>query len=383
VLVGTGGYAELYVRILLDGKAGDYLRFAAVVDPYARKSALYERFKGIVPIYERMDDCYKEHAADFTIISTPIHLHYSQSATALEHGSHVLCEKPLVPSVAQLDSLAEKCRAAGKTLSVGFQQCYSGVMRSVKKRIIAGEFGKPIRLKAFISWPRDWGYYERAQWAGKLKLPNGELVRDSVFTNAVSHYMQNMLFLLGRSMGESASLDSAAVECYRANDIETFDTLALRGEASGAEVYFATTHATNYTINPAFIYEFEKAVVTANLFTFGDQLEVHHRNGVVENLGDFYSEGIENKPVYTARSILGERDFDCPIEAVRPFTLLSDKVFTQAEFNAFPDELCVKDAHARLTYIKGLHLDLVGCFNAWKLPSEAGLPWAKSPVVLK
>ena len=378
VLVGAGGYAELYLELLLDGKSDDYIDFTAVVDPYAKKSALYKKFKDIIPVYDRMEDCYKNHPADFTIISTPINLHYSQCITALENGSHVLCEKPLVPSTDQLDSLEEKCKKAGKTLSVGFQQCYSNVLRGLKKRILDGEFGKPVCLKAFISWPRVLDYYERAPWAGRLKLSGGELVRDSVATNATSHYLQNMLWLLGGQMDEAAGLNNILVECYKAYDIETFDTMVMRGHASGTEICFVTTHATNYTINPVFVYEFEKARIMANLFTFDDRLEIHHKNGIVEDPGNLFCDGVEKKPVYTVQSILGERDFDCPVKTVRPFTEFFDKVFEQVEFYHFPDEYIVRDIPARQTYVKNIHLDLYECFLARKMPSEVGFPWAKS-----
>jgi len=382
VLVGAGGYAELYLELLLDGKSDEYIDFSAVVDPYARKSALYERFKDKIPIYDSLEDCYNYHPTDFTIISTPINLHYSQCKTALEHGSHVLCEKPLVPSMEQLESLEEICRTTGKTLSVGFQQCYSNVMRGLKKRVLDGEFGKPVSLKAFISWPRVLDYYDRAPWAGKLNLPDGGLVRDSVATNATSHYLQNMLYLLGGQMDEAADLNDTTVECYRAYDIETFDTMAMCGRASGADVCFITTHATNYSINPVYVYEFEKACITANLFTFNDQLEIHHKSGIVENLGNLYGDGIEYKPVYTVQSILGERDYDCPVKTVKPFTEFFDKVFEQVEFNDFPDKFIVRDIPVRQTYVKNIHLDLYNCFCEGKMPSEKGFPWAKSAAVM-
>ena len=401
ILIGTGGYAETYLKILLDSATGadstagvdaaadidvvagsvetikNYLRFITIVDPYAKKSPHYERFKNVIPVYEKLEDCFNEHSADFTIISTPIHLHYDQCITALEHGSHVLCEKPLVPCLSQFESLEEKCKTTGKTISVGFQQCYTELMRGLKKRILSGEFGKPVRLKALTCWPRDWDYFGRAAWPGKLTLPGEGLVRDSVITNATSHYLQNILFLLGEEMDEAADLKNASFECYKANDIETFDTIILRGTASNAEVYFSTTHAVNYTINPMMVYKFEEATIISNLFNRDDKIEVHHKNGNVEHHGTYYTDWVENKPLYTAMSILGEREFDCPMKMVKPFTKITEKIFTKADFIPFPDDYIVKDSKNKLTYVKSLHLDLLDCFNSCKLPSEAGLPWAK------
>ena len=379
-MIGAGGYAELYAEHLLEDTFEEYLNFTAIVDPYAKKSSLYDKFKDKFPVYDHMEDCYKKHETDFTIIATPINLHFKQCITALDHGSHIYCEKPLVPSVAQLDSLDKKCKDAGKTMSVGFQQCYSNVIRGIKERILANEFGKPVRLKTFISWPRPWKYYQRAAWIGRLETPDGELTRDSVISNATSHYIQNILYLLGSEMDEAVELTNTAVECYKVNDIETFDTIILRGEASEAEVYFSASHAVNVNKRPIIIYEFEKACITANVFDQEDQIQIQHKNGIIESPGSIYGDATRNRPLYTAQSILGERDFDCPGKTVRPFTKLIDEIFTQTEFNKFPDEFIIKDTQVKQTYVKSLYHDLQKCFDKWKLPSEIGLSWARNAV---
>jgi len=385
VLVGAGGHGVSYVGLLLNGNMGEYLKFSAVVDPYAKNSSHYEQFKNVVPVYERLEDFFADNSADFTIISTPIHLHYGQCVKALENGSHVLCEKPLVPTVEQYHLLEQKIQESGKTVSVGFQWCYSEVTLELKRRILAGEFGKPVCLKSFVSWPRGWQYYTRGSgWAGKIKTAGGEPVHDSVASNATAHYIQNMLFLLGDSMEESAGLKNISVECYKANDIESFDTIAFRGEASGAEVFYAASHAVNYQVDPVMYYEFEKASIVVNFFSYDYfQCTVHHRDGKIENLGSALANGDKNKLLYTAQSILGERDFICTAKTAKPITVFIDNIFNQAQFNIFPGEFIVKDTNEKRTYVKNLHLDLLRCFNLGKLPSELALPWAKMPAVIK
>lgn len=402
ILVGAGGYGGTYVNLLLNknnennennnhsndnNKISEYLNFCAIVDPYAQKANSYERFKDIIPVYENLEDFFAKNTADLTIISSPIFLHYSQCVTALENGSHVLCEKPLVPTIGQYNLLAEKIKSSGKTVSVGFQWCHSEIMLQLKQRILAEELGKPVCFKSYVSWPRDWQYYARGGgWAGKVKTPSGEPVHDSVASNATAHYIQNMLFLLGGTMEESASLTNTAVECYKANEIEAFDTIIFRGEAGGAEVYYAASHAVNYQVNPMMIYEFEKASIFVNVFEQDSKCTVHHRNGKVEYFEDYKTaigNGDKNKLLNTAQSILGERDFTCTAQTVRPFTAFIDTVFSQVKFHNFPDEYVIKDAKEERTYVKHLHLDLLNCFRARKLPSELALPWAKTAFVLE
>ena len=387
VLVGAGGYGETYVNLLLSGdeEIKKHLRFAAVVDPYAQKSRRYGQFKDIVPIYERLEDFFAENSADITIISSPIQFHYGQCTTALEHGSNVVCEKPLVTTLEQCDSLAKKAQECDKILTVGFQWCYSEVMLGLKKRILAGEFGKPICLKSFVSWPRDREYYTRGGgWAGKIKTSDGEPIYDSIASNATAHYIQNMLFILGDSMEKSASLENTSVECYKANNIESFDTIAFRGEAGGAEIFYAASHAVNYQINPIMCYEFEKASIYVNVFNQDSRCIVHHRDcdGRIENLGDALGNGDKNKLLYAAKNISGEQSSICTTATVRPITAFIDAVFNQIPFNFFPDEFITQDADAGLTYVKNLHLDLMRCFNSGKLPSELSLPWSNSANLL-
>jgi len=256
-------------------------------------------------------------------------------------------------------------------------------MLGLKERILAGEFGKPVCFKCFVSWPRDRAYYARGGgWAGKIKMPDGEPINDSVASNATAHYIQNMLFLLGGSMEESAYLHGVSAECYKANEIESFDTVAFRGEANGAEVYYAASHAVNYQVNPLMYYEFEKASVLVNVFEQDFLCRVHHRGGPVENLGAAIADGDKNKLLNTAKRIFGEQVFICTQKTVKPFTVFIDALFNRVPFYRFDNEFIVKADGPERVYVKNLHLDLARCFDLGKLPSELALPWSKPPATL-
>jgi len=364
ILVGAGGYGETFINILLSNTLKEHVTFAGVIDPYIKNSRMYEAIKSAVPIYDNLDDFFRENTADLTIISTPIHLHFSQCITAMENGSHVLCEKPLVPTLGQLKALEQKSKETGKVLSVGFQTCFSDVFTALKARVISGEFGKPIRLKSLVCAPRGWGYYSRGSgWAGKIMTEAGEPIYDSVASNATAHYIQNMLFILGESTGTSADLHESFVECYRANNIESYDTIVFTGQAANAEIFYAATHASNFYMNPVMEYRFEKADMLVNVFSQDFHLVIHHRDGRIEDLGELTGNGEVNKILHTAQSILGQGELTCSLETVRPFTAFIERVFMQTPVKNFPDALIVKDAVAEQTYVKGLHLDLMTCFN--------------------
>ena len=371
VLIGAGGYGALYVDWLLDAK--DYFNLVGVVDPYAKNSTRYKRLNKI-KIYKQLEDFFAENTADLTVISTPVHLHYSQCYMALQKNTHVLCEKPLVPTIKQLDNLDEQVKKTGKTLTVGFQWCFSQIILGIKRRILDGDFGRPVTLKSFVSWPRDWVYYARS-WAGKVKTEEGHIVYDSVASNATAHYIHNMLFLAGLTMESAADLHNAKVECYRANNIESFDTIALEGEAAGSKIFFAASHATNYLIEPVMHYTFEKATILANVINQDFVFTIHHKDGRVESLGKTLDNEDNNKVIFTAQSIWGQRPHICTLRTVRPITSFIDKLFEQVPFYDFPN--VIKDSQTKATYVGHLHLDLLDSFNREKLPSELGLFWAR------
>jgi len=67
----------------------------------------------------------QKQAVDLTIIASPVPFHLEQASLALRAGSHVLCEKPLVPlwvaAVWPAEVEAEICRS--KPIS-GFGTCF-------------------------------------------------------------------------------------------------------------------------------------------------------------------------------------------------------------------------------------------------------------------
>ena len=380
VLVGSGGFGATYVKKFLDNETDDFA-LMAIVDPFAANSSEFDRFNGVYPVYETLEEFFGTGAeADFVIIATPIHLHYGQCITALENGAHVLCEKPIVPTIKELDALEFKAKEAGKTLSVGFQSCYSEAILGLKTRIIKGDLGKPISLKTAASWPREHAYYSRNSWAGKVKTDDGQTIYDSVISNATSHYIHNMLFLLGGDMESSAMLENAEVEVYRANDIESFDTCFLRGDAYGTSVYYATSHATNHLYGPTSIYCFENATVLKSIFDQNHEIVIHYKNGKIENLGGYSIYGSNEMMNKIAKSLNGLMPPVCTPHTVRPFTALVEAIFTQAPVNVFPNDYIV--TNDKQTYVKHLHIDLMECFAGNKLPSELMKPWAKEPVRL-
>jgi len=273
VLVGIGGYGEGYVdellkkyyegKLLAKYKGEKIFEVVGAVDPFPEKSKKLDLIKDKgIPIYNTLEEFYAVSRADLAVISSPIQFHREQVCLALEKGSNVLCEKPISATVQDARKMIEAEEKYGKFVAIGFQWSYSDTIQKLKHDINQGLFGKPLRFKTIVLWPRDNKYFERG-WAGKKKDSSGNWILDSVASNATAHFLHNMFYVLGDKPDASDYPVSIKAELYRANDIENYDTAAFRiMTEKNVELLFLTTHAVQYREGPIFQYEFENAVIT-------------------------------------------------------------------------------------------------------------------------
>ncbi|MBC7650777.1 MAG: Gfo/Idh/MocA family oxidoreductase [Deinococcales bacterium] len=91
---------------------------------------------------------------DFVSIVTPNHLHFEPAMMALEHGFHVVIDKPLTFNYEEAVALQKKVVETGLTLAV--THTYSGypMVKQAKQMIADGVFGK-IR-KIYVEYPQGW-----------------------------------------------------------------------------------------------------------------------------------------------------------------------------------------------------------------------------------
>src|SRR5579871_5033707 len=80
---------------------------------------------------------------DLIDICTPSNLHFEQAVQALAAGRHVVVEKPLAGSLAEVDALAEAERQSGRRVSPIFQYRFGNGLQSFLHLQAAGLVGKP------------------------------------------------------------------------------------------------------------------------------------------------------------------------------------------------------------------------------------------------
>jgi predicted dehydrogenase len=129
---------------------------AAVADPdAAKRTAVAERF-GVRQAYASADEMLAAQPLGGVIIATPHRFHYATARAALEHGAHVLVEKPMTIRVDDARELVGLARERGLELLVGYPWHWNSHMLELRARIEAGAIGAVEHCSClFASTARD------------------------------------------------------------------------------------------------------------------------------------------------------------------------------------------------------------------------------------
>lgn len=84
---------------------------------------------------------------DLVVLGCPNDLHCEFTVLAAEAGKHVVCEKPLAPSLAEADRMIAACRKAGVKLMYAEELCFTPKYVRLKRLVDEGAVGKVYLVK--------------------------------------------------------------------------------------------------------------------------------------------------------------------------------------------------------------------------------------------
>ena len=179
-----------------------------------RDVARAQGIAGDIPVVAEIDAVLASDV-DLVDICLPPHLHVPVAVQALSAGKHVVCEKPLACSLADIDRLEAAAEQAGRQVFPVFQYRYGPAMDQLRALGAAGLLGTPFVASLETHWNRGADYYAvpwRGTWAGEQG-------------GAVLGHAIHMHDLISTVMGPVAEV--GGVLATRVNPIETEDCAAL------------------------------------------------------------------------------------------------------------------------------------------------------------
>ena len=131
---------------------------------------------------------------DAVILTVPHYRHHEIAIYAMEHGVHVLCEKPAGVRASDVRKMLDARDRTGMKLGMFLQQRTIPLFSEVKKLVDSGALGKLRRSNWIMNtyWRPD-SYYASATWRGTWKGEGG-----GILVNQLPHYLDLWLYLCGR-----------------------------------------------------------------------------------------------------------------------------------------------------------------------------------------
>lgn len=117
-IIGTGRIAD---RFIPESKLVSGVSTQGVYNPH-EESARRFADKWEINAYGDLEEFYD--AIDIAYVASPHETHYEYIKSALSHGKHVLCEKPMVLKKSQAEELFQYAREQGRILMEGIKTAY-------------------------------------------------------------------------------------------------------------------------------------------------------------------------------------------------------------------------------------------------------------------
>ncbi|EEP78357.1 conserved hypothetical protein [Uncinocarpus reesii 1704] len=191
-IMATGGIAKSFTKDLLidpaSRGAADILHIVSAVASSSSKVRV-EQFIAELGIpspcaaYDSYEDLARDPNVDIIYIATPHSHHFQNTMLALEHGKHVLCEKPFTVNAAQAKILVETARKKGLFLMEAVWTRCMPLCVQIRDLVRAGEIGEVLRVTADTSvgsdLEKDWSLDHRMV---NMELAGGALLDLGIYS---------------------------------------------------------------------------------------------------------------------------------------------------------------------------------------------------------
>ena len=120
-------------------------------DFYLDPSRVYGSYQEMIEKEKELPD---DLRMDFVSIVTPNHVHYGPAKMALEHGFHVICDKPLAFDLEQSKDLVNTVNETGLIFALTHNYTGYPMVKQARAMIKSGEMGD-VR-KVVVEYPQGW-----------------------------------------------------------------------------------------------------------------------------------------------------------------------------------------------------------------------------------
>jgi len=146
-VIGLGGIANTHVP---GWSSSPYTELVAGSDINPAAFPVWEQKYGIKRFCQDPEELLQDPEIDIVDICSPNMFHTQQVIAALNAGKHVICEKPLAPTPAEIRQMIEARDRSGKLLMTAQHFRFKGISQAMKTEIDRGSLGKIYHARAWM-----------------------------------------------------------------------------------------------------------------------------------------------------------------------------------------------------------------------------------------
>lgn len=180
-LIGCGRISTNHIKAAANNK----LKIIAVCDviPEHMEQVLEKNSINMELEIKRYTD-YKimiqENEIDLISIATESGLHGEIALYCIEHGIHIIIEKPMAMSLKEADTIIALSEEKGVKVAACHQNRFNIAVQEMRKALEAGRFGKLSHGSVHVRWNRNQDYYSQAAWRGTWEQDGGALMNQCI-----------------------------------------------------------------------------------------------------------------------------------------------------------------------------------------------------------
>lgn len=224
-LIGAAGYiAPRHMKAIKD-TGGELIAAFDIADSVGILDSYFPSCEFFTDEYAFYDFLLDRQKADYIVICSPNHLHAEHCRNALKIGADIICEKPLVLTLAELEELKELEALTGKSINTILQLRLHPMLSELKKAIDEkpDEGIHQVSIEYFT--PR--GKWYHASWKGDVHRSGG------IATNIGIHLFDLVSWLFGevKNLHVEKDTDTECAGTLRLERAEVRWTLSIAQDA--------------------------------------------------------------------------------------------------------------------------------------------------------
>ncbi len=277
-IIGTGYTSSRMAGCIQSGRN---TKLVAVVSRNKERAAQVASQFGIKGAYDSLEEMLKNREVDAVYVGSPNHLHAPHTIQAAKARKHVLCEKPMAPTVEECRSMIDACKKNGVKLGINFDYRQHPAHIKAREIIASGELGRVMNVTSQVnmrwqsrpSGSEEWFYQPRMIGHGAMSrigvhrldimrfLLKEEVIEVGAFLGEVTRerpFEESGLIMLRFEKGALATLHSSIEIPHGSSDTEingSRASLSVRGA-----IYWGTQPTELHLKSDAVFtkYEFQK-----------------------------------------------------------------------------------------------------------------------------